>query len=75
VDAVIGVGVLLAAPLFQPAFPGRPWTDWPIAVSFLVVAQACVVLRRSAAAAVTLAALAAMGVGADNPVRAGRAWK
>jgi hypothetical protein len=48
VDAVIGVGVLWPAPLFQPAFPGRPWTDWPIAVSFLVLAQACVVLRRSA---------------------------
>src|SRR6266568_4749492 len=39
-DVAVGVAVLLAAPAFAPHGLAQPWTDWPVAVSFLVGAEA-----------------------------------
>lgn len=40
VDVAVGIGVVLLAPLFQPAQGGQPWTEWPLAVTFLIGAEA-----------------------------------
>jgi signal transduction histidine kinase len=40
VDVVAGVTVLLAAPAFAPSQLGQPWAEWPIALTFLVAAEA-----------------------------------
>jgi signal transduction histidine kinase len=40
VDLAVGIGVVLLAPLFQPAQSGQPWTEWPLAVTFLTGAEA-----------------------------------
>jgi signal transduction histidine kinase len=39
IDVAVSVAVLLIAPAFAPR-GGQPWTDWPVAVSFLVGAEA-----------------------------------
>ncbi len=56
-DVGVGLAVLTAAPLFQPA--NRPWSEWPINVTFLVAAEAAVTFRRLAAIAATLSLMAA----------------
>ena len=40
VDVAVGTSVLLAAPLFAPTDSTQPWSDWPIAMTFLVGAEA-----------------------------------
>jgi signal transduction histidine kinase len=49
VDLAAGIAVLLAAPLFQPS-GSEPWMDWPIAITFLIGAEAAVCFRPAVAA-------------------------
>ncbi len=44
VDVATGISVVLLAPLFQPSPSGQLWTEWPMAVTFLVGAEAGAVL-------------------------------
>ena len=54
-DVVVGVAVLLVAPLFQPVDPAQQWTDWPLFVMFLVAAEAAACFPPALAAAATVA--------------------
>lgn len=47
VDVAIGIAVLLLAPLFQPSQGSQAWTDWPVAVTFLIGAEAGAVFGTS----------------------------
>jgi signal transduction histidine kinase len=58
-DVAIGIGVVLLAPLFQPSQSGQAWTEWPVAVTFLIGAEAGVVFRTSGTV-VTMAGLLAV---------------
>jgi hypothetical protein len=40
VDVATAVAVLVVSPFFQPSGPAAQWTDWPLAVTFLVAAEA-----------------------------------
>ena len=59
-DVAVGAAVILAAPWFAPSGSAQPWTDWPIAVSFLVgvEASACLSPRLAVAAVAALMAAA-----------------
>jgi len=52
-DVAMGVAVILVAPLFAPYGSAKPWTDWPIAATFLVAVEASVCLSARHAAAAT----------------------
>jgi signal transduction histidine kinase len=58
-DVVVGVAVLLVAPLFQPVDPAQQWTDWPLFVMFLVAAEAAACFPPALAAAATVALMGA----------------
>jgi hypothetical protein len=69
VDVVAGVAVLLAAPAFAPSQPGQPWTEWPIAMTFLVAAEAaaCFAPRLAICACVALTGAASLWLVYDPP--------
>ena len=58
-DAAVAAAVILAAPWFAPSGSAQPWTDWPIAVSFLVGAEASACLPPRFAVAAVAALMAA----------------
>jgi signal transduction histidine kinase len=47
VDVAVGIAVVLLAPLFQPSQSGQTWTQWPVAVTFLIGAEAGAVFSTS----------------------------
>ena len=55
-DVAVAAAVILAAPWFAPGGSAQPWTDWSIAVSFLVgvEASACLSPRLAVAAVAAL---------------------
>jgi signal transduction histidine kinase len=69
VDVVAGVTVLLAAPAFAPNQPGQPWAEWPIAVTFLVAAEAaaCFPPRSAICACAALIGAASLWLVYDPP--------